>query len=127
MLADAVCELRQPRRGGAHDWPLRTRDGRLFAQRRRGTLARSVIAWSWAGPCTEWMRRPCRRRFTACIIRASSRHLRLRDRRGREQQSRIIVDGWRETCRALEGNVEPLELFVCEPLLDWTAVSSSTR
>jgi TrmH family RNA methyltransferase len=43
--------------------------------------------------------------------------LRLRDRRGRQQQSRIIVDGWRETCRALRGNVTPLELFVCEPLL----------
>ena len=44
--------------------------------------------------------------------------IRLRDRRGREQQSRIIIDGWRETCRALEGNIEPLELFVCEALLD---------
>ena len=43
--------------------------------------------------------------------------LRLRDRRGRQQQARIIVDGWRETCRALRGNVQPLELFVCEPLL----------
>ena len=43
--------------------------------------------------------------------------LRLRDRRGRQQQARIIVDGWRETCRALGGNVQPLELFVCEPLL----------
>jgi TrmH family RNA methyltransferase len=49
--------------------------------------------------------------------------IRLRDRRGRERQSRMIIDGWRETCRALEGNVEPLELFVCEALLDaaqWT-------
>jgi RNA methyltransferase, TrmH family len=44
--------------------------------------------------------------------------IRLRDRRGREQQSRMIIDGWRETCRALEGHVEPLELFVCEALLD---------
>jgi len=43
--------------------------------------------------------------------------LRLRDRRGRTQQSRIIIDGWRETCRALEGNATPLELFVCEELL----------
>jgi RNA methyltransferase, TrmH family len=46
--------------------------------------------------------------------------IRLRDRRGRTQQSRIIIDGWRETCRALEGNVTPLELFVCETLLDAT-------
>ncbi len=46
------------------------------------------------------------------------RAIRLRDRRGRQQQRRIIVDGWRETCRALDGAVEPLELFVCETLLD---------
>lgn len=44
--------------------------------------------------------------------------IRLRDRRGRQQQSRIIIDGWRETCRALDGAVEPLELFVCDALLD---------
>jgi len=44
--------------------------------------------------------------------------LHLRDRRGRAQQARIIVDGWRETCRALESPLEPLELFVCESLLD---------
>lgn len=44
--------------------------------------------------------------------------IRLRDRRGRQRQARIIVDGWRETCRALAGNVEPLELFVCDALLD---------
>jgi TrmH family RNA methyltransferase len=43
--------------------------------------------------------------------------IRLRDRRGRDQQARIIIDGWRETCRALEGNIAPLELFVCEALL----------
>ncbi|MHB8970440.1 MAG: TrmH family RNA methyltransferase [Pirellulaceae bacterium] len=43
--------------------------------------------------------------------------LRLRDRRGRQQQARIIVDGWRETCCALRGSATPLELFVCEPLL----------
>lgn len=43
--------------------------------------------------------------------------LRLRDRRGRAQQARIIIDGWRETCRALQGNIEPLDLFVCEAML----------
>ena len=43
--------------------------------------------------------------------------MRLRDRRGRQQQSRIIVDGWRETCRALEAGLVPLELFVCEGLV----------
>ncbi|MHB8952528.1 MAG: TrmH family RNA methyltransferase [Pirellulaceae bacterium] len=42
---------------------------------------------------------------------------RLRDRRGRQQQARIIIDGWRETSRALGGNADPLELFVCESLL----------
>lgn len=43
--------------------------------------------------------------------------MRLRDRKGRRQQVRIIVDGWRETCRALEARIEPAELFVCPSLL----------
>jgi len=44
--------------------------------------------------------------------------LRLRDRSGRQEQMRLIVDGWRETCRALQSQVQPLELFVCESLLN---------
>ncbi len=44
--------------------------------------------------------------------------LRLRDRRGRLQQERIIVDGWRESGRALVGGVEPCELFLCADLLE---------
>lgn len=43
---------------------------------------------------------------------------RLRDRQGRLQQGRMIIDGWREACRALAGGVEPCELFLCADLLD---------
>lgn len=43
--------------------------------------------------------------------------LRLRDRRGRQEQMRLIVDGWRETCRALDSQIQPLELYVCESAL----------
>jgi TrmH family RNA methyltransferase len=43
--------------------------------------------------------------------------LRLRDRSGRQEQMRLIVDGWRETCRALQSQIQPLELYVCESLL----------
>ncbi len=39
---------------------------------------------------------------------------RLRDRRGRQRQGRIIVDGRREICRALGAGIRPLELFLCE-------------
>ncbi|MCU0958503.1 MAG: RNA methyltransferase [Pirellulaceae bacterium] len=44
--------------------------------------------------------------------------LRLRDRRGRLQQRRMIIDGWRESCRALVAGVEPCELFLCADLLE---------
>ncbi len=44
--------------------------------------------------------------------------LRLRNRRGRAQQERIIVDGLREILRALTGGVRPVDLFVCQSLLD---------
>ncbi|MCO6455516.1 MAG: RNA methyltransferase [Pirellulaceae bacterium] len=37
--------------------------------------------------------------------------VRLRDRRGRQQQRRIIVDGQREIERALDGGVRPVEAF----------------
>jgi TrmH family RNA methyltransferase len=40
--------------------------------------------------------------------------VRLRDRRGRQQQGRIIIDGIREVTRALDSGIEPLEAFVCE-------------
>ena len=42
----------------------------------------------------------------------------LRDRRGREKQNRIIIDGAREILRALEAGVELVDLFVCVPLPD---------
>jgi RNA methyltransferase, TrmH family len=41
----------------------------------------------------------------------------LRDRREREQRGLTVVDGARETRRALDSGVEVLEAFVCEPLL----------
>ncbi len=40
----------------------------------------------------------------------------LRDRRDRERQGRIVIDGAREILRALQGGVEVEDLFVCEPL-----------
>lgn len=42
--------------------------------------------------------------------------LKLRDRKGREQQGRILVEGIREISRALEADVEITEAFVCESL-----------
>ena len=44
--------------------------------------------------------------------------IRLRDRKGREQQSRIIIDGLREIRRAYEAGVEFKELFTCESLIE---------
>ena len=41
---------------------------------------------------------------------------RLRDRRQREKQGRILIDGARELRRAIAGGVKLLETFVCEPL-----------
>jgi TrmH family RNA methyltransferase len=41
---------------------------------------------------------------------------RLRDRRHRRKQGRIVIDGVRELARALTAGVELLEWFVCEPL-----------
>lgn len=39
--------------------------------------------------------------------------VRLRDRRGRQKQGRIIIDGVREIGRAVAAGVELVELFVC--------------
>ena len=41
---------------------------------------------------------------------------RLRDRRQRQRQGRIVIDGAREIERALDAGVEPLEAFVCASL-----------
>jgi TrmH family RNA methyltransferase len=43
--------------------------------------------------------------------------VRLRDRKGRDQQGRIVIDGTVEIARALEGGVKLLELFVCQELI----------
>ena len=42
---------------------------------------------------------------------------RLRDRRQREKQGRILIDGVRELGRAARAGVRLVEVFVCEPLL----------
>jgi TrmH family RNA methyltransferase len=41
---------------------------------------------------------------------------RLRDRRHRDKQGRILIDGVRELARAVDAGVRMLEIFVCEPL-----------
>jgi len=42
--------------------------------------------------------------------------VRLRDRRHRQKQGRILIDGARELSRAISAGVRMLEVFVCEPL-----------
>jgi len=42
--------------------------------------------------------------------------VRLRDRRHREKQGRILIDGARELLRAINAGVPMLEVFVCEAL-----------
>lgn len=42
--------------------------------------------------------------------------VKLRDRKGREQQGRILIEGIREIGRALEAGVDITEAFHCEPL-----------
>ena len=42
--------------------------------------------------------------------------VRLRNRRHREKQGRILIDGARELRRAIAAGVKLLEVFVCEPL-----------
>ena len=41
---------------------------------------------------------------------------RLRDRRGREKQQRIIIDGVREISRTLDAGIELIELYFCDEL-----------
>jgi TrmH family RNA methyltransferase len=42
--------------------------------------------------------------------------VRLRDRRHREKQQRIVIDGARELGRAIAAGVRIVEAFICEPL-----------
>jgi RNA methyltransferase, TrmH family len=44
--------------------------------------------------------------------------VKLRDRRHREQQGRILIDGARELARAIEAGVSLREVFVCPPLCE---------
>jgi TrmH family RNA methyltransferase len=43
--------------------------------------------------------------------------VRLRHRRGRQQQGRMLIDGWRELQRALSAGFDVAEVFVCPELL----------
>ena len=43
---------------------------------------------------------------------------RLRDRRHREREQRILIDGGRELLRAVDAGVRLAEVFVCEPLCE---------
>ena len=47
--------------------------------------------------------------------------VRLRERRHRSKQGRILIDGARELSRAIAAGVELLEIFVCEPLCESSA------
>lgn len=53
------------------------------------------------------------------ITSLQNRHVKdaakLRERRGRQQQGRFIIDGARELLRAMDARVELVEVFVCEP------------
>lgn len=42
--------------------------------------------------------------------------VRLRDRRHRRKQGRILIDGSRELLRAIEAGVKPIETFICPAL-----------
>ncbi|MBI2477455.1 MAG: hypothetical protein HYV60_02015 [Planctomycetia bacterium] len=42
----------------------------------------------------------------------------LRDRRGRREQQRMIIDGVREIRRALDAGIEFIEAFVCEAIVN---------
>ena len=50
--------------------------------------------------------------------------VRLRDRRERDRTGRTIVDGGRETLRALDGGARVVEAYVCEPLI--TSIDART-
>ncbi|MFO7907850.1 MAG: TrmH family RNA methyltransferase [Planctomycetota bacterium] len=52
--------------------------------------------------------------------------VRLRDRRGRQRQGRIIVDGCREVHRALCAGVRPLEVFVSDEHVHDTSIQTIT-
>jgi len=43
--------------------------------------------------------------------------VKLRDRKGRDKQARIAIDGTREVRRAIDAGVEIQEVFTCEPLI----------
>jgi TrmH family RNA methyltransferase len=40
----------------------------------------------------------------------------LRDRKARERQGRFVIDGARETLRAIAAGIQVIEAYVCEPL-----------
>jgi len=66
--------------------------------------------------------------MTKTIISAQNPRIkaaaRLRDRRGRQQQEKIIIDGVREIERAMEGGVEIEELFIGPGLAEQPSVKA---
>lgn len=50
---------------------------------------------------------------------------RLRDRRQRAQQGRILIDGGREICRAIDAGVEVVAAFVCDELCRSASASNA--
>lgn len=56
-------------------------------------------------------------RITSLQNERVKKAIKLRDRKGRDKQTRIVIDGVREITRALEANVELVEVFTCESLV----------
>ena len=54
--------------------------------------------------------------ITSLQNRRVKQAIKLRDRRGRVQQGRIVIDGAREIIRAFAANVQVVELFVCDSM-----------
>ena len=55
------------------------------------------------------------------------RALKLRERRGRTQQNRLLIDGARELQRALAAGIGIDEVFVCESLCTGQLAAASDR
>lgn len=56
------------------------------------------------------------------------RHVvKLRDNRSRRKANRVLVDGWRETCQAIQAGLEIVGLYVSESLIGETALPDATR
>ena len=99
---------RRPDRGETAFDPRRRRS--RIAQRRRGAMETRKQE-----RCMMQLKR-----LQSTITSPQNPHVkdavRLRDRRHREKQGRILIDGARELHRAIAAGVRLVEAFVCEPL-----------